>query len=100
MNALAIIGIVLAGVFGYCLAAVYVYMRLLWYLKEARAYDPEIPAFLWSFLLPVGVCLLAVYSSRMADRNGIAPRAVRRERRIKDQEEEIRRLERELEITQ
>lgn len=98
MSALAIVVIVFAGVFGYCGAAIYTYLRLVWYLRQDGVYDPEIPAFFWSLFLPVGVMYLVIRSASGADASGLAPRSVRREMRIKEQQAEIARLERELEI--
>lgn len=98
MSALAIVLVCVGGVFGYCIAVVYLYMRVKWHMKQRDRYAMAEAAFFAALLLPVGVCLLVLYSRDGIDRDGLPPRAVRHERKIKQQRKEIDRLEEELGI--
>jgi hypothetical protein len=100
VSALAIVGVCVGGTCGYCVAASYVYLRLLWYFTErGDSYgDHAIAAFFCAVLLPLGLAVLAIHATGAVDGAGIAPRTVRREQMLKDQQKEIARLERELGI--
>lgn len=98
MNALEIVAVFVGGAFGYAMAAVYVYMRLVWHFRQHNRYSSEESAFFSALLLPVGLCVLVVYSLGAVDRDGLPPRAVRRDRKLKQQKARIAELERELDI--
>lgn len=98
MSAFVIVAVCVVATFAYCVATTYVYLRLLWHFKQRGGYDPEFAAFFGAAFLPLGMSLLIVYSTTSVERSGLAPRAIRRERELKRQQEEIERLERELDL--
>lgn len=99
MSALATVALCGTGALLYGLVAVYVYLRVYWYLDQKPGYDHEIGAFCAAVLLPFGLAYLFLARFMSLDRRGgLAPRSVRREQKVKDQAKEIERLERELGI--
>lgn len=94
--ALMIFGLVTA----YCLACSYVFFRILWYLNQMNTFDPEVPAFFLSAILPIGISALVFHSISYGHRGnrekGLPPRSVRNERKIAAQKSRIAELERKL----